>query len=314
MHRKLLVALLFLGLVASSTAALFRSAPAGPAMTTAAEAFLASLDEAQRAKAQLDYASPARVDWHFIPKPTRKGLQIREMNSDQRDAALKLLSTALSQTGYGKATQIMALEHLLAELEKTRVGGPVRDAERYYFTVFDKPTADGRWGLSIEGHHMSLNFVVERGSVISSTPAVFATNPAVVKSSTVPQVKVGTRVLASEETIAFELVGSLSTEQRGVAIRAAKAPAEIRAAGEAQPPTAAPVGLSHEQMNPTQRATLERLVREYAANMPDDVAEARLKDIVEAGWGKVYFAWEGADQPGVGHYYRVQGPTFLIEF
>lgn len=313
-HRKSLFAVVALIGLASTGAAYLRSGAAGPAMTTAAQAFLASLDADQQSKALMPYSSPTRVDWHFIPKPTRKGLQIREMNAAQREAAHSLLRTALSQAGYQKATKIMDLEYLLAELEKKRVGGPLRDAERYYFTLFDRPTADGRWGLSIEGHHLSLNFVVEAGQVVSSTPAVFATNPAIVMESSVPQIEKGTRVLAREETLAFELLASLDSSQRVAAIQANKAPAEIRAAGEAQPPVAAPVGATYAKMNGAQRSLLENLVGEYAANMPADVAEARLSAIREAEWAKVHFAWEGADTPGVGHYYRVQGPTFLIEF
>jgi hypothetical protein len=289
------------------------AAKTGADMTTAAEKFLASLDAGQRAKAAMSYADAARTDWHFIPKPTRKGLQIREMNEAQRKTALALLRASLSQIGYDKATKIMELELFLAELEKTRVGGPIRDSERYYFTVFGEPTADGRWGLSIEGHHMSLNFVVEAGRVISSTPTVYATNPAVVKASAVPQVKVGTRVLALEETLAFDLLRSLSAEQRKTAVIAEKAPAEIRAAGEPQPPQDAAVGLAAAELTAEQAKTLRSLLEVYTGNMPEDVAAARLAAIDEAGFKNVKFAWAGADSEGIGHYYRVQGPTFLIE-
>lgn len=293
---------------------LLREPKSATEMTAAADAFLASLDAGQRAKAALAYDDAARTDWHFIPKPTRKGLQIREMNQTQRQAALALLRASLSQIGYDKATKIMELELLLAELEKTRVGGPLRDSQRYYFTVFDKPTTAGRWGLSIEGHHLSLNFVVDAGRVISSTPTVYATNPAVVKASAVPQIKVGTRVLALEETLAFDLLHSLTAEQRQTAIIAEKAPAEIRAAGEPQPPQDPAVGLAAAQMTPAQTKALRELLSVYARNLPEDVAEARLAAIEQAGFEKIKFAWAGADTEGVGHYYRVQGPTFLIEF
>jgi len=286
----------------------------GVDMTAAAEKFLASLDAGQREKAALAYDNAARTDWHFIPKPTRKGLQIREMNQAQRQTALALLRASLSQTGYGKATKIMELELLLAELEKTRVGGPMRDAERYYFTVFGEPKAAGRWGLSIEGHHLSLNFAVDAGRVVSSTPTVYATNPAVVKASAVPQIKVGTRVLALEETLAFDLLRSLTAEQRKGAIIADKAPAEIRAAGEPQPPQDPAVGLAAGQLTAEQAKTLRELLAVYAGNMPQDVADARLVAIDQAGFEKIKFAWAGADTEGIGHYYRVQGPTFLIEF
>lgn len=293
---------------------LLREPKAATDMTTAADAFLTSLDAGRREKATMAYDNAARTDWHFIPKATRKGLQIREMDQAQRGTALALLRASLSQTGYDKATKIMELELLLAELEKTRVGGPMRDAERYYFTVFGKPVATGRWGLSIEGHHLSLNFVVDAGRVVSSTPTVYATNPAVVKASAVPQIKVGTRVLAHEETLAFDLLRSLTAEQRKTAMIAEKAPAEIRAAGEPQPPQDPAVGLAATQLTEAQAKTLRELLAVYAGNMPEEVAEARLAAIEKAGFEKIKFAWAGADTEGIGHYYRVQGPTFLIEF
>ena len=243
----------------------------------------------------------------------REGLQIRHMNEAQRKAAHGLLRTVLSEVGYGKATKIMELESLLAELQKGKTG-PLRDSERYYFAIFGQPTADGRWGLSIEGHHLSLNFVIDKGNVISSTPTALCANPAIVMNENVPTIKKGTRVLAKEETLAFDLVTSLTAEQRKAAIIAEKAPGEIRAAGEEQPPKDAPAGIPAEKLTTEQRAILQSLIVEYANNLPADVAKGRLEAIDREGLGQVHFAWAGADKPGVGHYYRVQGPTFLIEF
>ncbi|HEX4129437.1 MAG TPA: DUF3500 domain-containing protein [Pirellulales bacterium] len=315
MKRSIAIAIVLL-LVASGASAwsMLRRAATGADMTAAARQFVASLGSAQQAKALMAYDSPERVDWHFIPKPERKGLQIREMDDKQRTAAHALLRSALSQVGYDKATKIMDLENLLIELERKRVDGPLRDPERYYFTVFGKPTDDGRWGLSVEGHHLSLNFVVESGKVISSTPSVFAANPAIVKSDAVPRIKPGTRILEREETLAFDLLKSLSSEQRHDAVIAAKAPAEIRAAGEPQPPTDAPAGIAAAKFTDAQTSTLRELIAEYAHDMPSDVAAARLGAIESAGFDKVHFAWAGANEPGIGHYYRLQGPTFLIEF
>jgi len=271
------------------------------------------LGDKQRAAAVLPYDSPQRVDWHFIPKPTRKGVQIRDMTAAQREAALKLLRACLSEIGYQKATQIMELESVLHELEKSRPGAPLRDPERYFFTVFGEPAAAARWGLSIEGHHLSLNFVFDGDRVISSTPSVFAANPAIMKSavSGVPQ---GRRVLEKEETLAFELLHSLTEQQRGQAVLSAEPLREVRAAGQPQPPQEPPQGLPVAQMNAAQRKLLQTLVQTYAEAMPAHVAAARMEAIEQAGWERVFFAWSGADKPGVGHYYRIQGPTFLIEF
>ena len=209
--------------------------------------------------------------------------------------------------------KIMELEKVLNVLEggKSRFA---RDSLRYYFTIFGKPTDDGRWGLSIEGHHLSLNFVVANGKVISSTPTFFAANPATVKNETNGGAKIGTRVLANEEQLAFNLIASLNEEQRAVAVIADKAPKEIRAAGEPQPPQDKPLGLLVGRMDPTQVEIIRSLVREYANNLPPDVAGERLQAIRKAGFHTIRFAWAGAQKPGIGHYYRIEGPTFLIEF
>jgi hypothetical protein len=291
-----------------------RYASEGAGMTGAAEAFLASLSEAERGKAVMDYGNAKRVDWHFIPLATRKGLQVKEMSESQRKAAHALLKSALSEIGYGKATTIMELEKLLHELEKKRGGGPIRDHERYYFTVFGKPAADAKWGLSVEGHHLSLNWVVDKNEIVSSTPQCFAANPAIVMADYGAGPKKGTRVLAAEEELGFALVRSLTDEQKATAIIAKKAPADIRGANKPQPPSEKPEGIAAAKLSSEQQATLHKLIDAYAAAMPANVAKARTSAIEKAGFEKVQFAWAGALEPGVGHYYRIEGPTFQIEF
>jgi hypothetical protein len=313
-RNRALVAVGLLGLLVAGIAmARLEAVVSGKQMAQQAEAFLASLSDEQRAKASMSLDAPERTDWHFIPKATRKGLQVREMNEEQQKKAHALLAASLSKVGYDKATKIMELENLLKELEKGKTGTPLRDPQRYYFIVFGKPAADGKWGLSIEGHHLSLNFVVEKGNVTSFSPLAMGVNPATVMDDYIPTVKKGQRLLASQEQLAFDLLGSLSADQKKKAVIAEKAPAEVRAAGEPQPPQTAPEGIANKELNDQQRGLLKQLVAAYLANVPDDVAEQRLK-VIEKGWDSVHFAWAGADKPGVGHYYRVQGETFLIEF
>ncbi len=207
------------------------TAGVGAAMTEAAQAFLASLQPDQLAKATLKFDDPARLDWHNIPKPQRKGLQIHEMNAQQRERCHNLLRAALSPTGYDKAVKIMALENNLREGEKNLTNSPLRDPERYFLTIFGQPATSGDWGWSFEGHHLSLNFVVRDGQVISETPSFWGANPATVHVVVPGGPEQGTRTLGSEEQLAFDLVGELSDAQRARATIAEKAPAEYRAAG-----------------------------------------------------------------------------------
>jgi hypothetical protein len=283
-------------------------------MTAAAGKYLGTLAPAERERSVLPFETPERMGWHFIPKSERKGLQVKEMTAEQRQAAHTLLRTALSEIGYDKATKIMALEGLLRELEKGRQGGAIRDPERYYVTLFGDPQPESRWGLSVEGHHLSLNFVVDQDQVVSSTPAFMGANPAVVQHQLDGLPEKGTRVLGKEEQLAFRLLRSLEPPQRERSVIAAKAPRDIRAAGEAEAPAYEPTGLGFDEMNAAQQGQLLRLIDVYAANFPKDVATERRAAIDQAGHAQIYFAWAGADKPGEGHYYRIQGPTFVIEF
>lgn len=313
-NRKSLAVLAVLLFSSAGTLAAINYRPAGVDMTQAARDFLAGLNAEQRAQASMKLDDPARLDWHFIPKDKRKGLQVKQMDSQQRRLAHALLASAVSQLGYDKAKTIMSLEAILHELEKDRQGAPIRDPERYYFTLFGQPSESDRWGLSVEGHHLSLNFVVEDGKVIAVTPAFYGANPADVRDDYKVGPQRGTRVLHAEEDRAFALLKSLSAEQRSKAIIADKAPADIRGAAQAEPPQAEPEGLSAGELNDAQIELLWSLLEAYTDNMLVEISQKRLAEVREAGIKQAYFAWAGPDKPGIGHYYRVQGPTFVIEF
>lgn len=278
-----------------------------------AKAFIKTLNEEQKAKAMLEFGSDQRVQWHFIPKPTRKGLPVMEMEEGQKEAAMALLRATLSQIGYNKATTIMKLEAILLKLE-----GPdrasVRNPEKYYFTIFGTPGQKERWGLSIEGHHLSLNFTLKGGKILDSTPQFFATNPAKLQDDFGEGFEKGTQVLKAEEQLGFKLVKSLDEAQFEKAELPGETPAEIRGAGEAQPTTEMLPGLSVAEMSDEQKATLKKLMRAYTGKMKPLVAKARWKLIEEEGFDKIMFSWSGPKRPGIGHYYVIQGPTFVVEF
>jgi len=297
--------------IVTSAYTFYRLAGTGEKMTSAAQALTGALDADQKKQMLYPYDSEQRLGWHFIPKDERKGLQMKHMTDDQRQKTHALLQAALSQVGYDKTTQIISLEALLKHIQKS---GPIRDTQRYYVTIFGEPKADSRWGLSFEGHHLSLNFVVEGDQVISSTPQFFATNPAEVKEQVLEGYPKGMEVLKSEEGIAFVLVNSLSKDQLEKAVIAEKCPPEIRNAGEPHPPQTAPEGIAWTDLKEGQQASLKKLIDTYVSAMPQDVAAKRYADLEEAGWDGIHFAWAGGFKDGIPHYYRVQGETFLIEF
>lgn len=314
-HKLALSSCLSMFVIATVATAGFGQQAKSPGISAAAQALASTLTAEQKKIAVLAADSPLQVGWHFIPKDARKGLEMNDMSAQQREATHALLKSLLSKVGYSKTTQIMALEKLLKELQDKNGGkGPIRDHLRYYVTMFGEPSPTSQWGLSFEGHHLSLNYVIKNGEIVSSSPQFFATNPAIVKSENSVGIDVGNRVLRLEETLAFELVNTLSKQQRGSAIIAEKAPREIRAAGDAQPPQEEAVGIRWNDLSKTQRNLLRRLINEYINTVPEKTANERKESLKEGGQRNIHFAWAGAMNPGVGHYYRVQSPTFLIEF
>jgi hypothetical protein len=279
----------------------------GSQMAAAATRFLAALEQDQVAKATYAFDAPERLDWHFIPRP-RKGLPIKEMNPAQRALAFGLINSGLAGTGFLKATTIMSLEQILKDLEQGK--GPVRDPELYFVTIFGKPSDRGQWGWRVEGHHLSLNFTLEDGKVVSATPAFFGSNPAEVRQGP----RQGLRTLADIEDRALRLVQALDDKQAKEAILSETAPKEIRAANTPQPPTDTAQGIAFSDLNDEQREMLRALVEAYAQDMPPEVARAWLDEARQAGPSNIRFAWYGPADRLQPHAYRVQGPTFLIEF
>jgi Protein of unknown function (DUF3500) len=288
-----------------------REAPAGSGMAAAAANFLATLTAEQKAKAVFLFDSKERLAWHFVPlqtkdrQPSRKGLRLEEMNPKQSEAARHLLRAGTSESGFRDATTIMTLEEILRDTEKSKAN--VRNPGWYFFTVFGEP-GKGRWGWRVEGHHLSLNFVVDGGKVVSSTPAFFGANPATVKDGP----RAGERTLNDADDLARGLVKRLDEDQKKVAIQAMQFP-EI-GGGKRDPEVGEPRGLAAARMNAEQRAQLQKLLRAYTRRMPADVAEAEWAELQKAGFEKIHFAYAGDTEPGKPHSYRIQGPTFVVEF
>jgi len=283
--------------------------PAGPAlsgMAAAANAFVASLERAQRSKAIFDFDAAERMNWHFVPRP-RHGLPLKEMSVEQRELARNILRAGLSQRGYLAASTIMELELALRELgEDPRI----RDPELYFFSVFGTPSRTAPWGFRAEGHHLSLNFTIARDSLIATAPAFFGANPAEVRSGA----RRGLRALAAEEDVARELVLSLDERQRAAATISTAAPRDIVTGNAARVEPLSPVGIRVSDLRPEQVAILVRLLEVYLGRMADPIAARRRAALERTDLHAVAFAWSGSTRPREPHYYRIQGPSFLVEY
>ena len=310
-NRRLGLLVAFVSLLAGSwTYASYQYQKSSRSMASAGLNFLASLSTEQRAKATFQFEDDQRMVWHFIPDSMfpRKGISFKELNSSQQKLAHALLSSGLSQRGYQKATTIMSLESILKELEQGK--GPVRDPDLYFISLFGEPSESKTWGWRFEGHHLSLNYTVVGGQWIASAPSFMGSNPAEVKQGP----REGLRVLSREEDLGRDLVKSLDKKQAELAVINKEAPKDIITSNVRKVEPANAQGLSVSKMTKQQATLLMELVDEYAHNLPEDLAEPEIVKIHKAGTDKIRFAWAGGFEPGTGHYYRIQGPTFLVEY
>lgn len=272
----------------------------GGKMTASANAFLASLTPELKTKARFDFNDKHRTAWFFTPqqdkekKFTRKGARLEEMTADQKKAALALLRSGLSAKGYEQATTIIDLENLLLELEGPK-GAMTRNSNWYFVSIFGEPSSTGKWGWRFEGHHLSVNYTIDKGEVVAGAPILFASNPAEVKAGP----KKGLRPLPEIEDHARALISSLKDDQN----KLAKQPKAFPEINEGQPKAnvGAPVGITADKLAAEQKATLLKLVTAYADRMPEEFAAAEIKKVTGTPDEKLYFAYSGGPVRGHEH-------------
>lgn len=282
-----------------------RAQSPGAELATAANNFLVALTAEQRSKTVFELKSEERINFHFVPR-TRNGLPFKEMTPAQKHLAHALLNSVLSHRGFYKVATLMSVEQVLFELENSAAH---RDADLYYVTVFGTPGQDV-WGWRMEGHHLSMNFTVRGDTVLATTPSFIGINPAEVQRGP----RKGLRVLAVEEDLGRQLAKSLDENQRKLGIFSTTAPRDIITGAARKVKPLEPAGLLATQLNSEQRELLKKLIQEYVNRHRTEIAEADRKRIEAAGWQNITFAWAGGLEPGQGHYYRIQGPTFLLEY
>ena len=273
-----------------------------------ARTFLSTLNERQRTAASFRFDGPERTDWAYVPQ-RRVGIPLGDMNAEQRAAAFELLGTGLSERGTMLARGVIELEGTLGELEGFP-WMPRRDPGLYHLALFVGPEDGPPWGWRFEGHHLSVNVtdLGSQGQIV--VPLFVGANPARVPIG--PQR--GHRLLAGEEDLGFELLRMLDPRQRARATIAAQTFGDIVTGDDPVVGAIAVAGLPAAEMTIVQQGQLRRLLELYAGRMADSSASRQLRRIEEAGFERLHFAWAGGSRPGEPHYYRIHGPTVMVEY
>jgi len=277
-----------------------------------ANVFLNALDKNQKAQAQYPFDSAERYRWHYVPLNDRKGISINELNSAQKDASVALMKACLSESAYKKATQIMSLENVLKVIENRQESDHYRDPGKYFFTIFGQPSAKGVWGWRLDGHHISFSFSSENNTIVSGTPGFLGANPAIVLSGP----EKGLEILKEENELAFDFLHALNDDQLKKAVISTTAPGDIITTNTRKAMIDDPNGVSYADLTAAQKAIFVKLLSVYIHRYTRLFASSMMKDIETAGMDKLIFAWAGSTENGVGNkrYYRIKGPTIIIEY
>ena len=309
---RVLFSVLVISLMASvATAADDGTDTPGIAMATAATRLAELLPAEQKSKLSYGFDDPERLNWHFIPKE-RNGVVLWDLFGEPRNAAEDLVKAGLSAAGYAKTLQVRSLEEVLYLFE----GGEEayrrdrRHPHKYHLTIFGTPGAKGTWGWRFEGHHMSLNFVIRDGVVVSSSPEMLGANPALIDAGPGRQL----RVLANREDLARSILMACNAEQKKQMWVSDKAPDDIRGAGMPQAVVDKAVGLRFGDMSPDQQKLFRELIGEYLSAMPAQVVRDRMRAIEKGGMDDIRMGWWGEAERNKRHHYVIQGKLFIIEY
>ena len=271
-------------------------------MVDAAQRFLSSVGQSNPALFYT-FGSQERVRWHWTTPSNvpRNGLPLTAMNDTQRTLAFDLLDATIPAAAVQKAIDIMSLQNELGN-----------DPGLYYFTLFGTPNADNSgidyaqpWAWRVEGHHLSRHFTVINGQVIM-TPLFLGARPT--------QTASGLRAMPVEEDAALQLVNSLTGGARNIAIVQQQNFRPHVTSNAVQVNPLDQIGLAYADMGAGQQQNVMQIISAYLMALPPELATAHMNRIQQAGVGSIRFAWSGGTEIRTSQYYRLQGPTFLLEY
>lgn len=315
-------------------------------MKDAAVALLEALAGEQLADAHLPFDNPYREIWMYWPREMTgdrySGVALHRLTFEQRKLVLRLLATGVDHATLAQIAAVMALEIPKDAVEDYELT-TLRDPLRYWITIFGNPSDSGIWSWQFEGHHVSINHLVIDGEVEASTPLFLGATPAVIRKGG----HVISRPCAPEEDAGRALLASLSGESRERALLAAPAPIDMVAHRLPYVPDVvrpgkyihplddfqhllgqleeeeksaltldlnSPAGVARSELDPGQRTILDELVAVYVGRLPAVLAARELARLETAGLDEIHFAWAGPEEIGAPHYYRLHGPTLLVEY
>ena len=307
MNKKILPLLIVL-LAASVSSFAQTNSAAGAAtagIVAATNQFLASLDEAQRRKVVFDFKDDAqRRRWSNLPNAIfkRQGLRMGDLTQPQREAVLGILAAAFSSQGYEKVLQIVDADELL----KKSSGETMFGRDEYHISFLGQPSTSEPWMIQFGGHHLGLNITLV-GEQRTLRPAIPARSPQFTSSMARRSARSATR--PTKRSLCLARSTNRNGSRRSSASRCA-----IWCLGPGRDgQTIQPEGIKGSALSEKQRDMLLDLASEWTGILHEAAAKAKL-DEMQKNIAETWFAWSGPTEKGSAAYFRIQGPTVVIEY
>ena len=277
-----------------------------------ANAFIGLLNDTQKTKALYPFDTAERFRFMYVPLDDRKGISMNELNDAQKQAVFSLLRTSLAEETVKKIQSIMLLDNVLKELEHRKPEDHYRDPGKYFITLFGIPSATTIWGWRFEGHHIAFHFSANKKQLVAGTPSFLGSNPAIVLQG--PQKD--EQVLKEETDRGFALLHALSAAELKKALIDSVAPGEILTAASRKAMIEHPAGIRYGELSASNKQLFLQLLTMYVHRYTKLFADNMLKQIQTAGLDNLWFTWAGHTEHVLGkpYYYRIQGPTLIIEY
>ncbi len=304
--------LLYVILLIDSTVMFAQQAMTAIKPSLAVNEFVRSLSKEQLALCSKPFSDTQRVNWDFVPRTDRTGITLHTLSQDQLDRFYRLVLSTAGETTLEKMKSASWLEGILRGVEGRPENDTHRDPKKYFIQLFGISQMDKVWGWKYEGHHICLNYVIKDDKVVSASPSIYSSNPAIVLAGP----DQGKQILKKETQLAYDLLTSLTADQKTKAIVSAEAPKEIYAYKERTSTVNTPGGIFYNDLNKIQQVKLKELVTFYISRASKFFVKDMLDRIEKIGWDKARFSWAGSEDVTVNHanYYSVQHPEFLIEY
>jgi hypothetical protein len=273
----------------------------------AATALLALLDESQRSAVSFAFDNnEQRVRWSNFPTGIfqRAGLRMGDLSEAQREAVYAVLAATLSSEGYQQVRATVTGDEVLKSTENG--GRLIFGQDEYWFSLLGNPSESDPWMWQFGGHHLAINATFAQGdvtlapSLTGGQPAIYTLNGSEV------------RPLGAENDASFTLINLLDASQQQQAIIGDQVINLVLGPGQ-DGISIQPEGILASALNAEQQTALLALIRTRVGIVNETAATKRMAEI-EANLAQTYFAWSGPTTAGSAAYFRIQGPTVLIEY